>query len=50
MQGRKGEEEFSVDEHPRPATTVEGLAKLAPVFKKDGIVHAGSSSGICDGC
>ncbi len=37
------------DEHPRPDTTVETLAKLAPVFKKDGVVTAGNASGICDG-
>jgi acetyl-CoA acetyltransferase family protein len=37
------------DEHPRPETTMEGLAKLAPVFKKDGVVTAGNASGICDG-
>jgi len=39
----------SVDEHPRPQTTLEGLAKLKPVFQKDGLVTAGSASGICDG-
>jgi len=33
-----------VDEHPRPQTTLEGLAKLPTVFKKDGVVTAGSSS------
>ncbi|XP_076661980.1 yippee interacting protein 2 [Halictus rubicundus] len=37
------------DEHPRPKTTTETLAKLAPVFQKDGLVTAGSASGICDG-
>ena len=37
------------DEHPRPQTTIESLAKLAPVFKKDGVVTAGNASGICDG-
>jgi acetyl-CoA C-acetyltransferase len=37
------------DEHPRPGTTLEKLAKLPPVFKKDGTVHAGNSSGITDG-
>src|SRR5712692_9095627 len=36
------------DEHPRPDTTIESLRKLAPVFD-DGIVTAGSSSGITDG-
>ena len=39
----------SVDEHPRSETTLEGLAKLPTVFKKDGAVTAASSSGICDG-
>jgi acetyl-CoA acyltransferase 2 len=38
-----------VDEHPRPDTTMETLAKLPPVFKKDGVVTAGNASGICDG-
>jgi acetyl-CoA acyltransferase 2 len=37
------------DEHPRPQTTLEALAKLPPVFKKDGVVTAGNASGICDG-
>ena len=37
------------DEHPRPDTTMEILAKLPPVFKKDGVVTAGNASGICDG-
>ncbi len=40
---------FRADEHMRPETTVEGLAKLAPYFKKDGVVTAGNASGICDG-
>jgi len=40
---------FEVDEHPRPATTLEALAKLPPAFKKDGTVTAGTSSGINDG-
>ncbi|MEJ7727592.1 MAG: acetyl-CoA C-acetyltransferase [Polyangiaceae bacterium] len=39
----------SKDEHPRPDTTLEILAKLPPVFKKDGVVTAGNASGICDG-
>ncbi len=46
---KKGSIAFSVDEHPRPQTTAEALAKLAPVFKKDGVVTAGNASGICDG-
>jgi acetyl-CoA C-acetyltransferase len=37
------------DEHLRPATTIEGLAKLAPAFRDHGTVTAGNSSGICDG-
>ncbi|MGD8279630.1 MAG: acetyl-CoA C-acyltransferase, partial [Gemmatimonadota bacterium] len=37
------------DEHPRPGTTAEVLARLRPVFKKDGTVTAGNSSGINDG-
>ena len=46
---KKGTISFEVDEHPRPQTTREVLAKLAPVFKKDGVVTAGNASGICDG-
>jgi acetyl-CoA C-acetyltransferase len=37
------------DEHPRDGVTPEALAKLPPVFCKDGTVHAGNSSGITDG-
>jgi 3-oxoadipyl-CoA thiolase len=37
------------DEHPRPETTFEDLARLRPVFKKGGTVTAGNSSGINDG-
>lgn len=36
------------DEHPRNGVTLEGLAKLPPVFKKDGTVTAGNASGITD--
>ena len=39
----------NLDEGPRPDTSIEGLAKLPPVFKKDGTVTAGNASGICDG-
>jgi len=46
---RKGPVSFAVDEHPRPQSTLEALARLTPVFKKDGVVTAGSASGICDG-
>jgi len=37
------------DEHPRPGTTAQGLARLRPVFERDGTVTAGNSSGINDG-
>merc|ERR1719510_2677914 len=40
---------MSLDEHPKPKTTIEQLAKLPAVFKKGGVVTAGSASGICDG-
>ena len=40
---------FDTDEHPRVQTTMEMLAKLPPVFKKNGTVTAGTASGICDG-
>jgi len=47
---RKGETEFSRDEHVRADATRGGLAKLPPVFKADtGTVTAGNSSGITDG-
>lgn len=46
---RKGETEFSVDEHIRPDTTLEALGRLRPYFKKDGLVTAGNASGIGDG-
>jgi len=40
---------FSTDEHPRANTTMKDLAKLSPVFSKEGTVTAGNSSGITDG-
>lgn len=46
---RKGTLVFDTDEGVRPDTTVEGLAKLRPAFKKDGIVTAGNASSINDG-
>jgi len=46
--GRKGET-FADDDHARPDTTMEGLAKLRPAFAKDGFVTAGNASGIVDG-
>jgi acetyl-CoA C-acetyltransferase/acetyl-CoA acyltransferase 2 len=46
---KKGPVQFAVDEHPRPQSTPEGLAKLPTAFKKDGVVSAGNASGIGDG-
>jgi acetyl-CoA acyltransferase 2 len=46
--GKKGER-VSTDDHVRPDTTREGLAKLRPAFSKDGFVTAGNASGIVDG-
>ncbi len=46
--GRKGPTIFGTDQQPRE-TTAEGLAKLRPAFKKDGMVTAGNSSGLNDG-
>ncbi|MEM7497831.1 MAG: beta-ketothiolase BktB [Pseudomonadota bacterium] len=46
---RKGDLVVDTDEHPKPSTTAEDLAKLRPVFKKDGTVTAGNASGINDG-
>lgn len=40
---------FDTDEGPRPGTTAEGIAKLRPAFKKDGVVTAGNASSINDG-
>jgi acetyl-CoA acyltransferase len=48
--GKKGEtSQFSVDEHPRPDTTLEALAKLKPIVKPNGTVTAGNASGVNDG-
>lgn len=49
IQQKKATIIFDTDEGIRPGTTVEGLGKLKPAFKKDGIVTAGNSSGINDG-
>ncbi|NP_001182381.1 putative acetyl transferase [Bombyx mori] len=46
---KRKEVKVEVDEHPRPQTTLEGLKKLPPVFKKEGLVTAGTASGISDG-
>jgi acetyl-CoA C-acetyltransferase len=45
---KKETKQFDTDEHPRE-TSMEALAKLPPVFKKDGAVTAGNASGITDG-
>jgi acetyl-CoA acetyltransferase family protein len=42
-------EPWAADEQLRADSSAEGLAKLPPVFKKDGVVTAGNASGICDG-
>ncbi len=49
LKSKKGVIKFEKDEHNRPETTVESLKKLPKVFKKDGVIHAGAASGICDG-
>jgi len=46
---KKGSTFFDTDEHFRRDATLEGMAKLKPVFKKDGVVTAGNASGINDG-
>jgi acetyl-CoA C-acetyltransferase len=48
-QTRKGEVVFDTDEHVKPGTSLESLAKMKPAFKKDGSVTAGNASGINDG-
>ena len=49
LKSKKGDSIFKVDEHPRAGMTMETLARLDPVFKKDGTVTAGNASGINDG-
>ncbi|WP_246938675.1 thiolase family protein [Bacillus pinisoli] len=49
LKTRKGETVVTKDEHPRPQLTKEDLAKLKPVFRKDGTVTAGNASGLNDG-
>jgi len=48
LKTKKGVEQFTRDEHVRPGATMEDLAKLKTVFKKDGTVTAGNASGIND--
>ena len=49
IKGRKGDVVVDTDEHPRADASTEDLAKLRPVFRKDGTVTAGNASGINDG-
>jgi len=49
VRGRKGETVVEADEYIREGVTVEDLARLRPVFRKDGTVTAGNASGINDG-
>lgn len=41
---KRADVSVDIDEHPKPKTTLETLAKLPTVFKKDGVVTAGSAS------
>jgi acetyl-CoA C-acetyltransferase len=49
VKGRKGPEVFAKDEHNRPDTTAESLAKLKPAFRKDGTITAGNAPGLNSG-
>ena len=49
VSGRKGPTEFVRDEHNRPETTAESLAKLRPAFRKDGTITAGNAPGLNSG-
>lgn len=49
ISSRKGEIIFKQDEYPKADSSIEGLAKLRPAFKKEGTVTAGNASGINDG-
>ena len=49
LKSRKGVELFAQDDHIRPESTMEGLAKLPAAFSKNGCVTAGNASGIVDG-
>jgi len=46
---KRGPTQFDVDEHVRAEVTLEQLAQMKPVFKKDGLVTPGNSSGLNDG-
>ena len=49
IKSKKADINFNEDEHPREGINLEALNRLKPVFKKDGTVTAGNSSGINDG-
>jgi acetyl-CoA acetyltransferase family protein len=49
VKAKRGEVSVERDEHPRPDTSMEALAKLKPVFRENGVVTAGNASGIVDG-
>lgn len=49
ISSRRGDKVIDTDDHIRPETTIEGLAKLRAAFGKDGTVTAGNASGIVDG-
>ena len=49
VKGRKGPEPFARDEHNRPETTLDSLAKLRPAFRKDGTITAGNAPGLNSG-
>ena len=49
IKSKKAELNFEKDEHPREGLTLDALSRLKPVFKKDGTVTAGNSSGLNDG-
>ena len=46
VKGRKGTENFVIDEAPRPETTIETLARLNPAFRPDGTITAGNAPGL----
>jgi acetyl-CoA C-acetyltransferase len=49
IKSRKGTVDFAIDEHPRPDSNLDALAKLKPAFKPNGTVTAGNASGLNDG-
>uniref|UniRef100_A0AAY4E2V6 Acetyl-CoA acyltransferase 2 n=1 Tax=Denticeps clupeoides TaxID=299321 RepID=A0AAY4E2V6_9TELE len=49
VKAKKGKVPMTQDEHPRPQTTREQMARLPPVFKKNGTVTAANASGVSDG-